>query len=81
MSSLSQTVDDGAKIYPFVQKKIHFDLAPIINVHLQRAASMATSRVMASNPSLVALLTAHESAPDQLEVLIALSHIDQTQEQ
>lgn len=54
----------------FVPDEVHFgfELAPVINASLQRAAMMVASK----KEALKALLEANNSAPDQLEVLIAL---------
>lgn len=56
--------------YSFVPDEVHFgfELAPAINASLQRAAMMVASK----KEALKALLEANNSAPDQLEVLIAL---------
>ena len=70
MSQLLQTAISNPNIYPFVKEEVHFgfDITPIINMHLQKAASLVATR----NAALETLITAHESAPDQLEILIAL---------
>lgn len=69
MNSLS-FADAGGNIHPLVKDEVHFgfDLAPLINASLQKAAQLIASKCEA----LEALKEANQSAPDQLEVLIAL---------
>jgi len=57
-------------IHSLVPDEVHFgfDLAPMINDSLQRAALMVASK----KEALKALIEANSSAPEQLEVLIAL---------
>ena len=57
-------------VHTFLHEEVHFGfgLAPAINASLQRAAVMVASK----KEALKALLEANRSAPDQLEVLIAL---------
>ena len=61
---------DSTVVSCFKQDSMHFgfDLPVETNGHLQRAASTVSSR----EDALQALLAALKSAPDQLEVLIAL---------
>lgn len=60
----------SAAVHYLSQNSVHFgfDLPADTNRHLQRAASFVTSR----EDAMQALVDAQESAPDQLEVLIAL---------
>lgn len=64
------TENNNYNVSPFVRNEVHFgfDLAPEVNAHLQDAAVRVSTR----QESLKSLLAAQKSAPDQLEVLIAL---------
>ena len=70
MSDSTQGVAAPGVVYPFQRDEVHFgfDIAPGVNAHLQRAATLVSHR----EDSLHALNDAYRAAPDQLEVLVAL---------
>jgi len=70
LSDSAQGIAAPGVVHPFQRDEVHFgfDIAPGVNAHLQRAATLVTYR----EDSLQALNDAYRAAPDQLEVLVAL---------
>jgi hypothetical protein len=70
---VSEPLDGGrstAQVHPFRRDEVQFGfgIAPEANAHLQRAAALVVTR----EASLQALNDAHQAAPDQVEVLVAM---------